>query len=91
MEMPPIALVARLSFGAGAVANGIKAASFAMYLSVVAYFVSSTFLLWIVGAAILSFYPIDQTQHDQNLASLRTREAEVRARDAADLPLGAQA
>ncbi|MBY0306821.1 MAG: MFS transporter [Sphingomonas sp.] len=32
MAMPPITLVTRLSFGAGAVANGIKTASFTTYL-----------------------------------------------------------
>ncbi len=59
--------------------------------SLIAYYVPTTFLLWIVGAAILSFYPIDQARHERNLASLRAREAEAMAREAADLPLGAPA
>lgn len=57
--------------------------------NLVAYYVPTTFLLWIVGAAILSFYPIDQARHERNLASLRAREAEAFASEAANLPLGA--
>lgn len=59
--------------------------------SLVAYYVPTTFLLWIVGAAILSFYPIDQARHERNLAALRAREAEAMANEAANLPLGAPA
>lgn len=59
--------------------------------SLIAYYVPTTFLLWIVGAAILSFYPIDQARHERNLAALRAREAEAMANEAANLPLGAPA
>lgn len=76
MQIPPTTLVTRLSFGVGAVANGIGNASF---------------FLRIDGAVILSFYQIDQAGHEPNLASLRAGEAEAMASDAADLQLGAPA
>ena len=59
--------------------------------NLVAYYVPTTFLLWIVGAAILSFYPIDQLRHERNLAALRARDAEAMANEAANLPLGSPA
>jgi len=59
--------------------------------SLLLYYVPISLALWIVGAGILSFYPIDEARHERNVAALQAREAEALANEAANLPLGAPA
>lgn len=76
MQMQTTTLDTRLFFGVGGDAEGITSAGPR---------------LWIVGTTIPSFYPIGQAPQERNAGSLRVREAEAMASDAADLALGAPA
>jgi glycoside/pentoside/hexuronide:cation symporter, GPH family len=40
---------------------------------------------------ILLFYPIDQKKHEENVARLKALEAEAKAHEVADSPIGAPA
>ena len=41
------------------------------------------------GALVLTFYPITKARHEANVDVLRAREAEARARELDNAPLGA--
>lgn len=63
----------------------------AMTDSLIAHYVPMVMGLWIVGCAIIWFYPITEAKHLANVARLRAREAEAKAREMQDAPLGAPA
>lgn len=59
--------------------------------SLIAHYVPMVVGLWTVGCAIIWFYPITEAKHLANVERLRAREAEAKARDMQDAPLGAPA
>ena len=63
----------------------------AMTDSLIAHYVPMVMGLWIVGCAIIWFYPITEAKHLANIERLRAREAEAKSREMQDAPLGAPA
>lgn len=63
----------------------------AMLDSLLVHYIPVVFLLWTVGCLLLLLYPITRERHEQNVASLRAREAEALARELDQAPLGAPA
>ncbi|ANY20989.1 Inner membrane symporter YicJ [Tsuneonella dongtanensis] len=63
----------------------------AMTDSLIAHYVPMVMGLWAIGCLIIWFYPIDEAKHLANVERLRAREAEAKARDMQDAPLGAPA
>lgn len=57
--------------------------------SLIAHYVPTSLLLWIVGCGILFFYPITQARHERNVEILKARAAEAMAREADNNPTGA--
>ena len=63
----------------------------AMTDSLLIHYFPTVITLWTVGALILLYYPITKARHDANVEVLRAREAEARARELDNAPLGAPA
>ncbi len=63
----------------------------AMTDSLIAHYVPMVMGLWIVGCAIIWFYPITEAKHLANVERLRARELEAKNREMQDAPLGAPA
>ncbi len=61
----------------------------AMTDSLLIHYIPTVMSLWAVGAFILFFYPITKARHEANVDVLRAREAEARAREMDNMPLGA--
>jgi Na+/melibiose symporter-like transporter len=59
-----------------------------MIHGVVGYYVPTTLSLWTLGALILLFYPITRAKHEANVAALAAREAQARAKELDNIPLG---
>lgn len=57
--------------------------------SLILHYVPMVITLWALGALILLFYPITKVLHEANVDVLRAREAEARAREMDNAPLGA--
>ena len=51
----------------------------AMVKSLLAHYLPTVLILWIVGVLILLFYPITQQKHEENVARLRAIEAQEKA------------
>ena len=60
----------------------------AMVKSLLAHYLPTVLILWIVGVLILLFYPITQQKHEENVARLRAVEAEAKANETANAPSG---
>lgn len=58
----------------------------AMVDSLLAHYLPTVLILWIVGVSILLFYPITRQKHEENVARLRAVEAEAKANQAAEIP-----
>ena len=63
----------------------------AMTDSLLIHYVPTTITLWVAGALILLLYPITKARHEANVEALRAREAEAKARELDNAPLGAPA
>lgn len=63
----------------------------AMTDSLLAHYIPSSFTLWALGLLFLLFYPIDQKRHEENLARLAALDAEARARESDNNPVGGPA
>lgn len=63
----------------------------AMTDSLLAHYIPASFGLWVLGLLILFFYPIDKKKHEENVALLGALEAEARAREAENNPIGGPA
>lgn len=63
----------------------------AMTDSLLVHYIPTSMGLWTLGALILLFYPITRVRHEANVEILRAREAEARAREADNAPIGAPA
>ena len=61
----------------------------AMTDSLLIHYIPTVICLWTAGALILLFYPITKARHEANVEVLRAREAEARAREMDNAPLGA--
>jgi Na+/melibiose symporter-like transporter len=61
----------------------------AMTDSLIAHYVPMVMGLWAIGCLIIWFYPITEAKHLANVERLRAREAEAKARDMQDAPIGA--
>ncbi len=62
-----------------------------MMQSLLAHYIPTSASLWLIGCAILLFYPITRLNHEANVARLKAREAEARAREADNAASGAPA
>lgn len=60
----------------------------AMVDSLLLHYIPTSMTLWAAGALILCFYPITRARHEANIEVLRAREAEARAREIDNVPLG---
>lgn len=63
----------------------------AMTDSLLIHYIPASFGLWVLGLLILLFYPIDEKKHRENVERLKALEAEAKAKEAADNPVGAPA
>lgn len=63
----------------------------AMMQNLLAYYIPTSASLWLVGCAILLFYPITRRGHDANVRRLKAREAEARSREADNAASGGPA
>ncbi|HEU0044598.1 MFS transporter [Sphingomonas sp.] len=61
----------------------------AMTDSLLIHYIPTVICLWTAGAMFLMFYPLTKAKHDANVDVLRAREAEARAREMDNTPLGA--
>lgn len=59
-----------------------------MIHAVVGYYVPVVISLWTLGALILLFYPITRAKHEANVAALAAREAQARAQELDNAPIG---
>jgi GPH family glycoside/pentoside/hexuronide:cation symporter len=59
--------------------------------SLLAHYIPTVFCLWSLGLLFLLFYPINRQKHEANVARLQALEAEARAREAENNPVGGPA